>query len=466
MTALAATLAILAGAAAAAGQAKPWFGICAAWVVLLCWLQRSHPQTALMLATAPVLWARPIALTGALDPGLNDVALVCTLVVSTPRLRPIQSALARRALGATLAGSILALLVAHEPRIAMWGVARTALATMLAVAAYHAVRQSAASLATFIAWLGGIASTGAILQKLGLYQIVGPPYLTDLPDSFFGYYSVFAGFAGLALVMTAGLLLIHHRRSLALIVLAVLNGVGVVLTTSRGGFLVAIVGVGMLLAASAHSPRLLLRWAAIGGVVLAGVLTYVPSDTVATLSARVTNQDLSANSDAQRSKLQQVGAEAATHQPLGLGYGNFNAYLTGHPVAEINRGFFHAHQLVIQTFLDGGWLAGASLLGFCVAARRGWRHRRTHPMAVVYAAGFVGLLAQGFGDYLLHEPMMLVVWLALPVAVLAALTPVESPRDRRAVVPSMSDPLMLDDQTVLAATEPIDLADGAPFHLE
>ena len=95
-----------------------------------------------------------------------------------------------------------------------------------------------------------VVAVFAFAQKAGIDILVGAPYQQGLPDSFFGFYTVYAGYVAMAAALATGELLIafdEGRKSRAAIYTVALLGilVGLAISTSRGGLLA--LGVGWLL---------------------------------------------------------------------------------------------------------------------------------------------------------------------------------------------------------------------------
>jgi O-antigen ligase len=106
---------------------------------------------------------------------------------------------------------------------------------------------------------------------------------------------------------------------------AVVLGMGVIATFSRGGFLGLLACVAVLLWRIGRSKR---TATAIGAVLVAGAfLIFIPSnygDRISTILA--SDQDKTGSSQERRELLKRAASLAVTHPVIGLGIGNFHIY--------------------------------------------------------------------------------------------------------------------------------------------
>lgn len=356
--------------------------------------------------------------------GTNEVLIFSAAAVLMWRIRtrdvPGWAALGSFAL---VIGSLLTVIGAHNQGSALWGAVRWLGVLILFAAAFSVFRDRPDANRRLIDIITGSAVVVvgfAFLQRAGVYTIVGPPYVSGLIDSTFGYYTVYGGFVGMAAVLATGEALQafaekDRRRGLVYGVALTIILLGVAISLSRGALLVVGAGWAVLLVLNFRRASLLARGIALIVVfVVAGYLA-TPAHTRTDFLNRF-SQPLGAQAeDQQRFALQATGRHALAHHPLGLGYGNFSYYLNGHPAFGVTTSFFHSHQLPTQIGLDAGWLGlagflillgGALFSAVRAAGNSGIRN-------TTFAAALCGLLTQGLFDYLFYEISMLALWVAL-----------------------------------------------------
>jgi O-antigen ligase len=268
---------------------------------------------------------------------------------------------------------------------------------------------------------------GVLLQRAGSFAVVGAPYLSDRYDSFFGYYTVAAGFLALVLPLCWVLLAtsVGHRADwIAGAVGFGACGLGLVLLQSRGGLAAGGAALCVAIALSPGGKRQVFLVAALCVSLFAVVWLFTDQSSRSYVLDRLTDSgDINAGSDSQRADLQRVGAQLASERPLGIGYGQFSSNVN----SSVTRVLFHSHSVYSQVPLDIGWL-GASALAVLVivpiwkAVVARIRRRQTYLLAGC-AGALVGALVQGANDYLFYEAawwMGLALVLGLAVAALPA----------------------------------------------
>lgn len=310
-------------------------------------------------------------------------------------------------------GFLFAAIVAARPELAWQGLLRwlPALAMVLGVAAMCATHKGMPRRLGWAILAGGaVSGLFGILQRSGVYAIVGPPYVANVTDSTFGYYSNFANFQALASVVGLGLILasVKTRRRLPLPVSAAtaLCLYMVVTSFSRGAFVLVGAGLLVLLAREVARPgRFIAICAGIGAlgwIILQVTPTYYVDEIVAKFSS-------SQGGDAVRAQLQTGGLDLLAQRPLGIGFNNFSSVVTSGEVYS-TQALAHSHSTFIQMGLDAGWLG---LVGFVVlvvgAAWVGFRGQGG-TMAVAYSAALIGFLIQVSQDYFFFEQASLVMF--------------------------------------------------------
>lgn len=325
---------------------------------------------------------------------------------------------------ALVIGSLLTVIGAHNQGSALWGALRWLGVLILFAAAFSVLRDRPDAnrrLMDIIICSAVVCVGFAFLQRAGIYTIVGPPYVQGLVDSTFGYYTVYGGFVGMAAVLATGEVLhsfAHHERSRALAygVALVVILLGVAISLSRGALLCVGAGWVVLLVLNLRRASVAARCVALIVIFIVAGYLATPAHTRSDLLNRFATPVGTQTEDQQRFALQSTGRHALAHNPLGLGYGNFSYYLSGHPALGTGTAiFFHSHQLPTQVGLDAGWLGLAGFLllfaGALVSAIRAAGQGLIRNTA--FAAALCGLMAQGLFDYLFYEISMLALWAAL-----------------------------------------------------
>lgn len=263
----------------------------------------------------------------------------------------------------------------------------------------------------------------AFLQRAGVDAIVGAPFEAGLPNSFFAYYTVYAGYVAMAATLASGEVLIALDRrepvraaayGLALVFLIT----GIAVSTSRGGIVALASGWLLLLALNIRRGPVVARAFVIIAIFAGAAFIVTPASTIATIEHRISLSNGSQGEDQERFALQAAGEQALSRYPQGLGFGNFSYYLsTNVRNSKIRQPFFHAHETPIQIGLDSGWLGLAGFLTLfafpilLVFARQG---RGVHTVrASAFAAALGGLMAQGLYDYLFYDPAFFVFFVAM-----------------------------------------------------
>ena len=156
----------------------------------------------------------------------------------------------------------------------------------------------------------------------------------------------------------------HASVLLAAVVVLVL-GYLLIATGSRGPTLALVVALG---AAVLVVRRDLVKRAAIGVVAL--VLVWVVLLLAGSAGAeRMRDAASGGLGSSPRVALWREALAAIPTTPLGCGWGNFWSVLT--PGARLDSGYAqHAHNTVLEAFVEGGWVAGVAITVFIVLALR------------------------------------------------------------------------------------------------
>jgi tetratricopeptide (TPR) repeat protein/O-antigen ligase len=243
--------------------------------------------------------------------------------------------------------------------------------------------------------------TGQTRELFGVYRFSSdPPFLTP-----FGNRNHLAGFLALAGTVALGLALAERRREAAVGwgVAALMMGVAVLLTFSRGGiasFVVTWVAVGSLvLARRSGGLRAAAPWVIIlGTLVFAGLLAFEQ------LAERA--QSVGSAAGLQDSKLDfwpSFARAAWAYAGAGMGRGAFELGYAPFQARLLNFTFTHPENIVLQWWAEAGTLSlGLLLVLIGWVGRRIWRGLRGTTLELVAFIGLGGLLLHDGVDFALE----------------------------------------------------------------
>src|ERR1700691_3203294 len=229
--------------------------------------------------------------------GTDEVLIVAIALVLMWRIvwRALPSWVAFGGVALVL-GSFAAAVGAVDTSSALWGAVRWLGAILIMFAAFNVLRgrrDASRRMIDIFTVSAVVVVAFAFAQKVGVYVLVGAPYLSGQPDSFFGYYTVYAGYVAIAATLATGELLIAlterhgHRAALyGVALLAIL--VGVAISTSRGGLLALGGGWLLLLAFNVRRAPVFVRGVLILAIFAAAAYFATPHSTVVKFEQRLT----------------------------------------------------------------------------------------------------------------------------------------------------------------------------------
>lgn len=310
-------------------------------------------------------------------------------------------------------GFFLAAVAAPRPDLAWPGLLRwlPVLAMVLGVASICATHKT---MSRNLGWaiLAGGAVSGAfgILQRNGVYAIVGPPYVPDVTDSTFGYYTNFANFQALASVVGLGLILagIKVKRRLPLLATAATTICLYMVVSSFSRGAVILVGIGLLVVLAREIVRPGRFIAVCAGIATLGwiVMQLTPAKYVDEIVAKFSSAQ---GGDAVRAQLQVGGLELLARSPLGIGFDNFSALVASGQVYS-TLALAHSHNTFVQMGLDSGWLGAGGFVVLVIGAAWVGFRAQGGTMAVAFSAALIGFAVQVSQDYFFFEEASLVMF--------------------------------------------------------
>jgi O-antigen ligase len=328
---------------------------------------------------------------------------------------------------ALVLGSFIASIVAHNRGIAFEGAINwlgAILILFVALTVFRERRDASRRMIDIFTGSAVIVVIFAFLQKSGIDVIVSAEFNPGHPNSFFAYYTIYAGYVAMAATLATGEILIAvdqgrlgraGKYGVALVVMLV----GLAVSTSRGGLVALACGWLLLLVFNFRRGSILAKGIVILVIFIAAGYVATPASTIATIEHRFALSNGAQTEDKQRFALHKVGEEALAKNPLGLGYGNFSYYLSENlRSANIEQSFFHAHETPIQVGLDAGWLGLTGFLALfawpiLLVFRRGAGGGVSAVRASAFAAALGGFMAQGLYDYFFYDLAFLVFFVAM-----------------------------------------------------
>jgi O-antigen ligase len=170
-----------------------------------------------------------------------------------------------------------------------------------------------------------------------------------------------------------------------------------VLVGSRGpfvGFVTAVV-VALLLGKNGRGVQRV--WVSVLGLLAVSSLLLVVATSQNQAAGRIAAVISGTTTDETRLALVQECLVAISHHVLGIGWGGFSAVaLEG----ALQGRYSYPHNMVLEIFAEGGWLAGAAFLGVVAVAVTGfWRQSNTPQGVTLFTMGLYWILvAQTSGD--------------------------------------------------------------------
>lgn len=268
--------------------------------------------------------------------------------------------------------------------------------------------------ARLIAFSGIITGIFGVLQRLGIYILVGDPYASGTYNSTFGYYSNFASFSALAFIIGAGFYLYRvkfglSRKDIFLMLFAVLiSGFSAVASLSRGSLISMAVGVCLIILSQIRTRRGAIQACCLLAMISLIIIILIPSGVIGDLISRFV---VSPSGDSVRSELQQGGWQLVLNNPLGIGYGNFENFVINGTV-QSSTVLAHSHNTYIQMGLDAGWIGAIGFL-LIVLMTFFYGYFRGTDASRIFAIALLGFLVQITQDYFFFEPASLIYFIII-----------------------------------------------------
>jgi hypothetical protein len=327
---------------------------------------------------------------------------------------------------AVVAGGFIAVLGAHSGSAALEGAVYwlgTILILFVAFTVFRRRANASRRLVDILTVQAVIMVVFGILQQAGLHALVGAEFNPGRPNSFFSYYTVYAGYLAMTATLATGEILIaleerRYARAWMFGAAMILMLAGITESTSRGGLLALGVGWLMLLMLNLRRGSIVARIAIVVVLVAAGGYLATPHSTVVTIERRFAASNGALGEDKERFAVQSAGEKALAAHPFGLGWGNFRYYLSQNVRnSKIQQPFFHAQETFVEVGLDDGWIGLAGFLALLffplLAAFRRGKGSANVVRATAFAAALGGFIAQGLYDYVLWDVPFLVFFVAM-----------------------------------------------------
>ncbi|KQY23223.1 hypothetical protein ASD16_11730 [Cellulomonas sp. Root485] len=323
------------------------------------------------------------------------------------------TALQKAAVAAIGVGLVGAALLAPEPALSAIGTGRWLLALLflLAVIGFTSSEINfARSFMQTIVFAGAISGAFGLLQRAGVYLVVGAPYNPGVYDSTFGYYSNFAQFEAVVAVVGLGLTLQRAGGSLSrrtvVAAAALLAAVSVLASDSRGA--VVSMGVGFVVVIAVTARRRARAFAA--AVAVAGGLAL--SLRMGWFDTTFDRFATAQGGDNVRAQLQAAGFELLRSHPFGIGFESFSTFVAS-GVVTAERALSHAHNTYVQVGLDAGLLGLAGFLVLLAHVAVTLLRCPADDARVPAAAAVFGVAIQFTQDYFFFEFASLTLFVAV-----------------------------------------------------
>jgi hypothetical protein len=403
--------------------------IMAAGVAMLVAVLRPDIGLAMLLVLTPF----EFHFSGA---GTDEVLIVALALVLVWRIRgsvvPAWVSVGGLAL---VLGSFASAVGAHDQTLALWGGIRWLaglLVLFVAIDIFRDRRDASRRMVDIFTASALVVVFFAFTQRVGIQVIVGAPFISDKPQSFFSYYTNYAGYVAIAAVLATGEVLIAVRdlnwaRAARYGAALIFILSGLVIAGSRGGLLALAAGWLLLLVFNARRGSVVVQAMVILAVFVGGAYIVTPHSAITGLNQRFSTRLGSQVEDKQRFAVQKAGERGLREFPFGLGYGNAPFYLRNHTHSVyVKQAFSHAQETFVQIGLDAGWLGLAGfLLLFLSPMGLVLKHGEGGSSAVrasAFAAAIGAFLAQGLYDYLFYDVSFIIIVLAMVWGTIHALS--------------------------------------------
>ena len=274
--------------------------------------------------------------------------------------------------------------------------------------------------------LAGVLSATVALASYGLGdRVLGSPALDPFQSSLLnaplGYANALGILAAVGLVIALGSLVSERRpRLIGLVVAAaVVLGVALALTSSRGAWLSLACGLVVLGAmyprrAHWHVGR---RWIVVGAAAAVAVVLWLALTPHAGFGERP-------------NYWRAAIADTRSHPISGSGAGSFDDYWYAHRNSEAN--VRDAHSLYLESLAELGPVGLLLVLGVLAPPLAAAAIARSEPAVAVAAGGYSAFLVHAGLDWDWEMPATTLAGLACGAALLAAVRPVSRPLSIRA----------------------------------
>jgi len=314
---------------------------------------------------------------------------------------------------------LVSMMTARDPEVAVRSIFTNVLGVLLALTVHTLCTTSGRwrALITTLVAVGSAAGLYGISTMGGLEtQFSGAGALSGRADGVFNQPNQLGTFSVVLLMISWALVLGARGRPERWLgaACAVLSGVNLLLSFSRGSWMGAVLGAVLLVIVMIrYHRRIFLAVLAALGVLVPVMLVLAPQ--VAALAAgRFTSiLEPDSNPDDKRPFIFREAYRQIVERPLlGQGPGNFvpASLMAERSGASID--VFHAHNIALQVAAENGLLALAALAAFALSlAWRSWQMWKSLPrpegtLGLGLVCALLAVLGQGFVDYTLGNPIL------------------------------------------------------------
>ncbi|MEQ1761968.1 MAG: O-antigen ligase family protein [Pyrinomonadaceae bacterium] len=287
-------------------------------------------------------------------------------------------------------------------------------------------------LAIFITTFGAFYAFYAILQSLLSPTMIFGLLERPMPFGSFVSRNNFAGLMEMAVAIPLGMVLsgsISKDKRLIYLTAAVLMGISIVLSGSRGGLIALVVQIGFLgfitYSLRDRSSKLLKVGLAAG--ILAAIILGTAFVGGENALSRIREDQTTAEGVVTRPQIWKVTVKMiGANLPFGVGLGAYGVAYTKYDEASGFERVEQAHNDYLQVVSDGGIVGGALGLAFLfLVFKLGWKASRVSNLerrgiASGAFAGIFGVLLHSLFDFVLHTTAIALLFLTLVGMLVAA----------------------------------------------
>ena len=216
-----------------------------------------------------------------------------------------------------------------------------------------------------IVWIAGFGAIGMALG-VGVFLFPDRMYFTSLGriDIEGGTTIATSRVLGAVALLAFALIMVPTTRIYLRVILLLLAASAVIvmlLIGSRGPVISLALAVPLVVLTARLSTRARLFGLAGLGAMMVVLSRYVSNDQLDQGTARILEFLTGDLGDAGRLRLYDLAVTQSLNNPQGLGWSGFGEL-------DLARGFYYPHNIFLEIFVEGGWIAGLAVIAYVVSA--------------------------------------------------------------------------------------------------